>query len=85
MSREAQSESIERASDHEPPPVPGDLPADERAEALRALIWIRDFSEAHHAQEPDGVHLHRLLVDIPHYMDYVIGILKGDEDRDGKR
>lgn len=79
MSREAESESIERAADYDPPGVPGPLAAQDRAEALRALRWIREFSEGHHAQEPSGVHLHSLLVDIPHYIDYVIAILESPD------
>lgn len=46
-------------------------------EAIRALRWIREFAEAHHAQEPAGVHLHHLTIDIPHYLDYVIAALDG--------
>lgn len=79
MSREAESESLQRSLDHEQPLVSGPLSADDRAEILRAVRWIREFSEAHHNQEPAGVHLHRLQVDIPHYLDYVIAIL-ADED-----
>lgn len=44
---------------------------------LRMVTWIREFSLAHHAEEPSGVHLHRLLVDIPQYLDHVIEILQG--------
>lgn len=76
MSREAEWDSLCKSLDDGLPDVPGPLPAADRAECLRALVWIKDFSEAHHAQEPDGVHLHRLLVDIPHYLDYVIEIMK---------
>lgn len=50
------------------------------AEALRSIRWIKEFILAHHAQEPDGVHLHRLLVDIPHYLDYVIETLEPDSE-----
>ena len=68
MGREAETDSIERSLE------PG--PMGERGEALRALRWIKDFCEAHHAGEPSGVHLHRLLVDVPHYIDYVIATLE---------
>lgn len=66
--REAETDSAERALE------PG--PVTDREEAVRALKWIKDFCEAHHAGEPSGVHLHRLLVDIPHYLDYVIATLE---------
>lgn len=79
MSREAEAESLYRSFDYEPPLVPGLLSTDARAEVLRALRWIQAFSEAHHAHEPSGVHLHRLLVDIPHYLDYAIAILEEKE------
>lgn len=65
MGREAETDALQRA-----------LRPDECAEAVRALKWIKDFCEAHHAGEPAGVHLHRLLVDIPHYLDYVIATLE---------
>lgn len=48
-------------------------------EALRAVRWIKEFCEAHHAGEPSGVHLHRLLVDVPHYLDYVIATLEDEQ------
>lgn len=31
-----------------------------------------------HASEPSGLHLHRLLVEVPHYIDYVIATLEGN-------
>jgi hypothetical protein len=54
---------------------------DDRDEAIRALEWIREFCYAHHAGEPSGVHLHRLLVDIPHYLDYVIEALARPQEQ----
>lgn len=32
------------------------------------LRQIKEFSEAHHADQPSGAHLHALLVDIPCYL-----------------
>src|SRR5688500_4335247 len=40
------------------------LQSDERAELLRSLKWIKIFAEGHHSQEPSGVHLHHLTIDI---------------------
>ena len=68
MTREAETDSLERSLE------PG--PENSREEAIRALRWIKGFCEAHHSGEPSGVHLHRLLVDIPHYLDYVITTLE---------
>lgn len=68
LGREAETDSLERAA------RPG--PTTNRDEAIRSLRWIKDFCEAHHTGEPSGVHLHRLLVDIPHYLDYVIATLE---------
>jgi hypothetical protein len=59
------------------PPSPPS--ADDRAELLRSLKWIKEFAEAHHAQQPSGVHLHSLTVDIPQYLDYAIAMLETGE------
>ena len=71
LGREAETDFLERAAQSGP--------TSNREEALRSLRWIREFCEAHHAGEPNGVHLHRLLVDIPHYLDYVIATLENKE------
>lgn len=69
LGRETETDALERAAE------PG--PETARDEAIRALHWIKEFCWAHHAGEPSGVHLHRLLVDVPDYLDYVIATLEG--------
>jgi hypothetical protein len=61
----------------EPPLVPPALSReDDIAEAVQRLKWIKEFSEAHHAAESSGRFLHSLTIDIPHYLDYVLGVLE---------
>lgn len=65
--------AIQRALEAAPPARPETAAL---VEALRAVRWIREFAEAHHADEAGGVHLHHLTIDIPHYLDYVIALLE---------
>lgn len=45
-----------------------------------ALIELREFSEAHHADQDKAMLLHALLVDIPHRLDLIIDAMLLTED-----
>jgi chromosome segregation ATPase len=51
---------------------------------IQRVKWIQEFSEAHHAAEPSGRHLHSLIVDIPSYLNDLVDTLTALRHSEGK-